>query len=280
MAGASPKAWFITGTSSGIGRRLTEQLLVRGDRVAATARDPRRLDDLARAYPERLRALRLDVADPEAVVAAVDGAWADLGRIDVVVSNAGYGLIGAAEEFSEAQMRRLMDTNFMGSVRLVRAALPHLRAQGGGRILQVSSVGGQVAYPSVSLYHATKWGIEGFLESMAAEVAPFGVQITLVEPGGVKTAFGASADFAEPIAAYEQGAVGEIRRRVKAGGMTAPGDPAKMAAAMIACADLDTAPLRLTLGPDAYTAIHAALTRRLVELEAQKAVAFSTDLAD
>ena len=185
------KNWFITGTSSGFGRLMTERLLARGDRVAATLRKVEALDDLKAQHGERLWVARLDVTDAAAVRRVMDQAFQDLGRIDVVVNNAAYGLVGAAEELTDDQVRLQIDTNLIGSIQVIRAALPHLRAQGGGRVLQVSSEGGQIAYPAFSLYHATKWGIEGFVEAVAQEVAPFGITFTLAEPGPTRTDFGA-----------------------------------------------------------------------------------------
>jgi len=166
------RTWFITGTSSGFGRELTEQLLRRGDTVAATLRSPSRLDDLAAEYGDRLWVRRLDVTDAAAVRRVVDTAFAELGRIDVVISNAGIGIFGAAEEMSDEQIEQQINTNVVGAVQLARAVTPHFREQGGGRILQISSMGGLVAYPGLSIYHLSKWGIEGFFEAYAAEVVP------------------------------------------------------------------------------------------------------------
>ena len=177
------KTWLITGASSGFGRGLAERLLARGDRVVATVRRPEVLDDLKTAYIDRLHVEILDVTDTEAVRRVVDAAFAALGRIDVVVSNAGYAVFGAAEEADDTMVRHVIDTNLVGSIALIRACLPHLRRQGGGRVLQVSSEGGRITYPAFSLYHATKWGIEGFVEAVAKETAPFGIGFTLVEPG-------------------------------------------------------------------------------------------------
>ncbi len=276
----TPRTWFITGTSSGFGRQLAEQLLTRGDRVFATLRKVGALGDLQAAHGDRLRVATLDVTDTGAVRRVVDDAFAGFGRIDVVVSNAGYGLFGAAEELTEAQIRHQLDTNVIGSIALARAALPHLRAQGGGRILQVSSMGGQVAYPALSLYHASKWAIEGFFEAVIQEVAPFGIEVTLVEPGAAATNFGGdSLVHSVPMAAYEDTRVGEFRRTRMANEFPRPGDPSKMAAAMIASVDVTPAPRRLTLGSDAYAKVHEALTQRLAALEAQRDVAFSTDFA-
>ncbi|SCK42853.1 NADP-dependent 3-hydroxy acid dehydrogenase YdfG [Variovorax sp. HW608] len=274
------KTWLITGTSGGFGRALAEQLLARGDRVAATTRKLSALGELAVRFGDRLWRSELDITDNAAIGFVVDKAFADLGRIDVVVSNAGYGLFGAAEEVSDEQLLRQLDVNLLGSMRLVRAVLPHLRAQGGGRILQVSSVGGQVAYPSLSVYHASKWGIEGFIEALIPEVAAFGIQATLVEPGGARTDWaGSSAERAQPLPAYEESTVGAMRRRMAAAGLQAfRGDPQKIAKAMIACADQPQAPRRLALGSDAYEALHSALFARLTALEEQKAIALSTDV--
>ncbi|HSV54309.1 MAG TPA: SDR family oxidoreductase [Burkholderiaceae bacterium] len=274
------KTWLITGTSGGFGRALAEQLLARGDRVAATTRKLSSLDELAARFGDRLWRSELDITHNAAIVGVVGKAFADFGRIDAVVSNAGYGLFGAAEEVSDEQLVRQLDVNLLGSMRLVRAVLPHLRKQGGGRILQVSSVGGQVAYPTLGVYHASKWGIEGFIEALIPEVAPFGIQATLVEPGGARTDWaGANAERAQPLPAYEESTVGAMRRRMAAAGLQAfRGDPQKMAKAMIACADEPQAPRRLALGSDAYEALHSTLNARLAALEIQKTIALSTDV--
>jgi NAD(P)-dependent dehydrogenase (short-subunit alcohol dehydrogenase family) len=271
------KTWFITGTSSGFGRQLTEQLLARGDRVFATLRKPAALDDLKASYPEHLRTAALDVTDAAAVRSVVGQAFTAMGRIDVVANNAAYGLFGAGEEVSDEQIRLQLDTNLLGSIQVIRAALPHLRAQGGGRILQVSSEGGQIAYPSFSLYHATKWGIEGYVESVAQEVAPFGIEFTIAEPGPAKTGFRAGLVRAEPMEVYAPTPAGDVRRAVTSGSFVLPGDPVKMARAMIESTERSPAPRRLVMGSSSFVAIRAALMRRLGELEAQEEVARSTD---
>jgi NAD(P)-dependent dehydrogenase (short-subunit alcohol dehydrogenase family) len=183
------RTWLITGVSSGFGRHLTQQLLDRGDRVVGTVRDTTKVADLAQRYPDTFMAELLDVTDMPAIRNVVDRSFARLGRIDVVISNAGYGLFGAAEELTDAQVEHIVATNLTGSIQSIRASLPHLRRQGGGRIIQISSYGGQVAFAGNSLYHATKWGIEGFVESVAQEVATFGIGMTIVEPGGARTEF-------------------------------------------------------------------------------------------
>ena len=271
------RTWLITGASSGIGRKMAETLLARGERVAATLRRSGALDDLQARHGDRLWVASLDVTDPALVRTVVDRAFGELGHIDVVVSNAGYGLFGAAEEVSDEQIRRQIDTNLVGSIAVIRAALPHLRAQGGGRVLQVSSEGGQVAYPNFSLYHASKWGIEGFVEAVAQEVAPFGIEFTLVEPGPTRTGFGTALDSPPPMAVYENTPAGEVRRAVATGAFALKGDAGRMAQAMIDVAGISPAPRRLTLGSQAYASVHAALTARLAALEAQRETALSAD---
>jgi len=275
------KTWFITGTSSGFGRELAEQLLERGDRVAATARKPEVLDDLAARAGGRLWRAALDVTDREAVRATFSAAAESLGRVDVVVSNAGYGLFGAAEEVSDDQIDRQIATNLTASIQLARAAIPHLRRQGGGRIVQIASIGGQVAFPAMSLYHATKWGIEGFWESASAELAPFGIDVMLVEPGVSRTNFGAgSSVWGAPLPAYADGPSGQLRKMMSGElpALPAPGDPVKVAAAIIKAADNDTVPFRLTLGSDAWTMGTNALSTRLTALEEAKDLSYSTDV--
>jgi NAD(P)-dependent dehydrogenase (short-subunit alcohol dehydrogenase family) len=273
----SPKTWFITGTSSGFGRAMTEKLLARGDRVAATLRQIKSLDDLKAKYGDRLWIATLDVTDSDAVRAVVGRAFAELGRIDVVVSNAGYGLFGAGEEVSDAQIRQQIDTNLIGSIAVIRAALPHLRAQGGGRIIQVSSEGGQIAYPNFGLYHATKWGIEGFVEAVAQEVAPFDIEFTIAEPGASRTDFGRGLALAPTMDVYDNTPAGDVRRLVASGSFPVKGDPDKMAQAMIDSVDANPAPKRLAMGSSSYEAIRAALLDRLAVLEAHKAITLSTD---
>jgi len=277
------KTWFITGTSSGFGRQLVEQVLERGDRVAATARRTESLDDLAAAYGERLWRASLDVTDTPRTREVVAKAFDDLGKIDVVVSNAGYGLFGAAEEVSDEQLERQVATNLLAPIHLARAVIPRLRAQGGGRIVQVSSVGGLIAFPAMSLYHATKWGIEGFWESTAADIAGFDIGVTLVEPGVARTGFGGpSADMGTPLAAYDDAPPGHLRRMLSGElpPMDAPGDPAKIARAIVDSVDQTPAPKRLTLGSDAYALATTALRERLSALEAARDLAYSTDADD
>ena len=272
------KTWFITGTSTGFGREMTERLLERGDRVAATLRTPGTLDALRTKHGDRLWVAQLDVTDGVAVRTVVDRAFAELGRIDVVVNNAGYGLFGAAEEVTDEQIRHQIDTNVLGSIQVIRAALPHLRAQGGGRILQFSSAGGQVAYPSFSVYHATKWAVEGFVESVSQEVASFGIDFTLVEPGATGTAFGTGLVRPPTMAEYDATPAGDVRRGIESGAFPVKGDVVKMVRAILDSVDQKPAPRRLALGSDTYAHVRAALVDRLERLDAQKELALSMDV--
>jgi NAD(P)-dependent dehydrogenase (short-subunit alcohol dehydrogenase family) len=271
------KTWFITGTSSGLGRSMTERLLDRGDHVIATVRRVDALADLQQKHPESLSVMRLDLTDSDGIRVTVDKAFRHLGRIDVVISNAAYGLVGAAEELTDAQIDRQIATNLTGSIQLIRAVLPHLRQQGGGRIVQISSEGGQVVYPAFSLYHATKWGIEGFVETVAQEVAPFGIDFMIVEPGPTATKFGAGIVMAPPIVAYQGTPAGAVRRAVKERTFEIKGDAGRTAGAIIAAADSEKPPLRLPLGGTAYTNLTRELAQRLAGIEAQRDVAFSAD---
>lgn len=275
----SRQSWLITGVSSGFGAELARRLLADGDRVAGTVRKIDAAKELQAAYTDTFRPYVADVTDVEALRAAVDYAFADAGRIDVVVSNAGYGLTGAAEELSDEQIDRQIATNLTGSIQFGRAVIPHLRKQGGGRIVQLSSGGGQATFPGVSLYHATKWGIEGFWESTAQEIEAFGIDVLLVEPGGARTDFnGRSGDAGTPLAAYDDTPYGKMRAEGQ--WSTPPGDPGRMADAMIAAARSDAPPRRLVLGSDSYTAVSGALEARLAEVTSQKESASLTDADD
>jgi NAD(P)-dependent dehydrogenase (short-subunit alcohol dehydrogenase family) len=274
----SQRTWLITGVSSGFGRELTDQLLARGDRVVGTVRDVGKVADLVKRYPKTFHAETLDVTNVAAIRDVVDRSFARLGRIDVIVSNAGYGLFGAAEELSDEQIDHIIATNLVGSIQLVRAALPHLRAQGGGRIIQMSTYGGQVAFAGNSMYHATKWGIEGFVESVAQEVASFGIGMTIVEPGGARTEFRyGSAQVAELMPIYDDTPAHSFLRMLDPKNGLAPGDPARMAARIIESADVEPAPLRMVLGSQALASTLTTLRKRIASFEAQTELAASTD---
>ena len=242
--------------------------------MAATLRRPGQLDDLAAQYGDRLWVRALDVTDTGQLRRVVRQAFADLGRIDVVVSNAGYGVFGAAEDLSDAQVEAVISTNLTASIQLARAVLPYLRAQGGGLLMQMSSMGGHIAFPAFSMYHATKWGIEGFYESLAAEVEPFGINTMLVEPGMIRTSFYQAATRVPASRAYQGTPVDRDALPLE----EMPGDQAKVVAAMIAAALSPDPPRRLLLGSDAYRLVHAALTARLADFEAQQDLAASTDV--
>jgi NAD(P)-dependent dehydrogenase (short-subunit alcohol dehydrogenase family) len=256
---------------------LVERALARGDRVIATLRKAGALDDLAARHGDTLQTLRVDLTDVDGLREAVDQAFANAGHIDVVVSNAGYGLVGAAEELTDAQIARQLATNLTGSIQLIRAVLPHLRRQGGGRIVQVSSEGGQVTYPAFSLYHATKWGIEGFVEAVAQEVAGFGIDFILAEPGPTDTRFGAGIDMAQAMPEYANTPAGMVRHAVESRGFPLTGDAGRTADVMLRVIDLPHPPLRLALGSVAYGHIKPALVERLRVLEAHKEDAYWAD---
>lgn len=263
--------WFITGINRGLGRHLAQQLLANGNKVFGTTRQLEQLADLKAIYPKQLFIAELDLTDAVAIRSVVARAFAGLGRIDAIVSNAGYSLVAAAEEASDAEIKQQLDTNLLGSIHLARAALPHLRTQGGGRLIQVSSSAGQSSIPGVSLYVASKWGIEGFYEALATEIAPFNIEVTLAEPGGIRTGFAAQAVMGQELAAYRDTPAGLVRQFVAGGFPDAPGDPARMASMIIDSFAQSPAPFRLVLGSDSYTTMKADLERRLAQVEAQAA---------
>src|SRR3984893_17241405 len=218
------KTWFITGTSRGFGREWAVAALDRGDKVAATARNLASLDDLVAKYGDAILPIALDVTDRDADFAAVKRAHEHFGRLDIIVNNAGYGHFGMVEEVSEAEIRAQLETNVLGALWVTQAALPYLREQGSGHILQVSSIGGISAFMNTGAYHASKWALEGFSQSLAQEVAGFGVKVTLIEPTGYATDWaGSSAKHATPLPAYEQVRDQAGQRRAR---RFAPGDPA------------------------------------------------------
>jgi NAD(P)-dependent dehydrogenase (short-subunit alcohol dehydrogenase family) len=242
-----PKTWFITGASRGFGREWSIAALERGDTVAATARDTGTLDDLVDRFGDKVLPLRLDVTDRDAVLAAVQEAHERFGGLDVVVNNAGYGQFGMIEEISEAEARAQFDTNVFGALFVTQAALPYLRAQGSGHIVQVSSIGGISAFPNIGIYNASKWALEAFSQSLAAEVADFGVKVTIVEPGAYATDWGgSSARHATPNPAYDDfREKAAAARRARSGD---PGDPVATREAILAVVDAENPPLRIFFG--------------------------------
>lgn len=259
------KIWFVTGSSRGLGRRFVEAALSRGDRVAATARRIDGFDDLVGTYGDAVLPLELDVTDRAAVFACVARAKEHFGRLDVVVNNAGYAQVGAVEELTEGQLRDQVETNLFGAVWVIQAVLPHLREQGSGHIVQLSSVAGVIAMPLGGAYHASKWALEGLNEALAREVADFGIKVTVIEPGGFATRDGrnpeplANGFLAEPNPAYDA-----HRRRAAGFGASMPaGDPAAAARALLKLVDADNPPLRVLFGQGFHELIEQVYADRL-----------------
>src|ERR1700689_4013538 len=241
------KTWFITGTSRGFGREWTKAALERGDRVAATARDTSTLDDLRAEHGDALLALALDVIDRDAAFGTVARAHERFGRLDIVVNNAGYGHFGMVEELSEAEIRAQLETNVLGALWVTQAALPYLREQGSGHILQVSSIGGISAFMNTGAYHASKWALEGLSQSLSQEVADFGVKVTLIEPAGYSTDWsGSSAKHSAELPAYDK--VREQALASRKARFTKPGEPTATRQAILPLVDTENPPLRLFLG--------------------------------
>ncbi len=270
--------WFITGTSSGFGRAFAEHALAGGHAVVATARNPAALQDLVAAAPERVLAVALDVTRPGDAEAAVKAAVDRFGRIDVLVNNAGYGIVGAVEETSDAELRALMETNFFGAVAVTRAALPVLRAQRGGAVVNISSLGGQLSFAGFGAYSASKFAIEGLSEALAQELAPFGVKVLIVEPGQFRTNLAGTAMRHMPEIDAYGAAVGPTRAFAHTMHGTQVGDPRKAAAAVERALAAPATPLRLALGADAVDAIRGHGERLLADLAAWEAVARDTAL--
>jgi NAD(P)-dependent dehydrogenase (short-subunit alcohol dehydrogenase family) len=261
------QVWLITGSSRGLGRQLAEAVLTEGHRLLATARDPSQLADLVDRYGDRIRAFALDVTDEQAARDAINAAVEAFGRLDVLVNNAGYGNIGSIEDTELANFRAQIETNLFGVINVTKAAIPVLREQGSGHIIQLSSVGGRVGAMGRAPYSAAKWGVEGFSEVLAKEMGPLGVRVTIIEPGGFRTDFaGSSTTIAEGRPEYDStvGAAARFQRRYDG---AQPGDPAKAAAVIVQLASLDEPPFRLLLGSDAVRIVEQA---DLAKLEADR----------
>jgi NAD(P)-dependent dehydrogenase (short-subunit alcohol dehydrogenase family) len=260
----SARTWFITGSSRGFGREWAIAALERGDSVAATARDTGSLDDLVERFGDRVLPLKLDVTDRAAVFDAVETAHRRFGRLDVVVNNAGYGQFGLIEEISEAEARAQFETNVFGALWVTQAALPILREQGSGHILQVSSIGGISAFPNIGIYNASKWALEAFSQSLAQEVAGFGVKVTLIEPGGYSTDWGgSSAKHAAPLAAYDE--FREQAAEARKARIGTPGDPVATREAVLKVVDAEHPPLRIFFGDGPLRTATADYESRLAE---------------
>lgn len=270
------KVWFITGSSRGLGRNLTEAVLRSGDKVVATARNISQLEGLVAEFGEQIYPVALDVTDYEQVYHVVAGAVAHFGRIDVLVNNAGFGIIGAAEAYTEEQVRSQLETNLYAPIEITRAVLPYMRKQGDGRILQISSVGGRVGNVGLTMYQAAKFGLGGFTEALAKEVAPLGIYVTSVEPGGFRTDWaGASMTYAREIEGYEM--VNQRTDYFKSGKFVPVGDPEKAADVMVALAAHPAPPVHLVLGSEAIGILRSADEARKTEMEEWEHVSLSTD---
>lgn len=272
------KVWLVTGSASGLGRNIAEAVLASGDRLIATARDPRRLEDLVKKYGDQVRTAALDVVDESAAQAAVQMAVSAFGRLDVVVNNAGYGDIAPFEQLSSERFKAVVDTNFYGVVNVSRAAIPIMRKQKSGCILQISSVGGRLARPGSSPYHAAKWAVGGFTESLAQEVAPFGVKVCALEPGGMRTNWGvrANQDTPDLLPDYEP-SVGAVAKALKSYWGHEMSDPVKVAQVVLHLAASDRLPAHLLIGSDAVRFAGEAEATRAAEAAQWREISLSTD---
>jgi NAD(P)-dependent dehydrogenase (short-subunit alcohol dehydrogenase family) len=276
---ANQRVWLITGASRGLGRSIAEVVLAHGDLLAATARDPQQLAPLVQQYGNSVLPLALDVQDAQQAKAAVAVTAKHFGHIDILVNNAGYGLIGAFEEMPPEQFKGQIDTNFWGVIHLTRAVLTLMRKQGSGRILQVTSIGGRVAGPGLSGYHAAKFAVEGFSEALAQEVKPLGIQVCLVEPGGFRTDWGGtSMSYASEMEVYKD-SVGR-RRAFMQSGYVFPGDPQKAAQAILELTAMEQMPLRQPLGTDASIYLKFGYEQSVAELAQTTPLALTTDHDD
>ncbi len=254
------RTWFITGTSRGFGREWAQAALERGDSVVGTARDPGTLQELAALHPQSFVAMALDVTDRDAVFRTVEQANRHFGGLDIVVNNAGYGQFGMIEELSEQDVRDQLETNLMGALWVTQAALPHLRARGAGHIVQVSSIGGITAFQGVGVYHASKWALEGFSQALAQEVRDFGINVTLIEPGGFSTDWGGSSARRAPrLEAYAPVHAQSDARRAR----NVPGDPVASAQALMRVVDAPVPPLRCFFGAHVLALAEADYASRL-----------------
>ena len=273
------KVWLVTGSASGLGRNIAEAVLASGERLVATARDPRRLEDLVEKYGDQVRTAPLDVVDEDAAYAAVQVAVDAFGRLDVVVNNAGYGDIAPFEQVSSKRFKAVVDTNFYGVVNVTRAALPIMRKQKSGYILQISSVGGRLALPGSAAYHAAKWAVGGFTEALAQEVAPFGVKVCALEPGGMRTNWGARAnkDIPDLLPDYEP-SVGAVIESLKPLWGRENSEPAKVAQVVLRLAASDRLPAHLLLGSDAVQYAGQAEAARAADADRWREMSVSTDV--
>jgi NAD(P)-dependent dehydrogenase (short-subunit alcohol dehydrogenase family) len=274
---SSTQVWLITGSSRGLGRALSEVVLDAGHSLVATAREPRQLDDLVERFGDRVRALELDVTDPQAAVRVVNETVRSFGRIDVLCNNAGYGNVGPIEDTSIEDFRAQIETNLFGVIYLTKAALPFMREQHAGRILQCSSIGGRIGAMGRAPYSAAKFGVEGFSEVLAKETAPLGIKVTIIEPGGFRTDFAGTStviNAGQEAYASTVGATAAFQRKFN--GMQ-PGDPVKAARAILQIAATDDPPLRLLLGSDAVEGVEKADRAKTESDRTWRSLSLSTD---
>lgn len=276
---AEPRVWLVTGSSRGLGRALAEAVLVAGHRLVATARQPGRLDDLVERHPARAVAVALDVSDRAQAEAAIRAAVDSFGRLDVLVDNAGYANVNAIEDFTEEDFRAQIETNLWGVITVTRAALPVLRAQRSGHVIQISSIGGRDTAPGVGPYQTAKWAVEGYSGVLQKEVAPLGIQVTLIEPGGFRTDWVGSSVTVHDIREDDRPSVGRLAE-MRGWGALAMGDPVKAAQAILRITEVEVPPLRLLLGSDADAMARAADRARIASDEEWKELTLSTDADD
>lgn len=272
------RVWLITGSSRGLGRELATAVLAAGHRLVATARTPADLDDLVATYGDRVCAVALGVTDPAAARAAVAAATAAFGGLDVVVNNAGYANVSAIENVAEGDFRAQIETDFFGVVHVTRAALPVLRAQGAGHIIQISSIGGRGGSPGLGAYQSAKWAVGGFSEVLAKEVGPLGIRVTVVEPGGMRTDWAGASMRVDDVRPAYRATVGAFAAQFRGQGDLAQGDPVKVALAILQVASMSEPPLRLLLGSDAVFLAGAIAAARAGEDAAWRTLSLSTDV--
>jgi len=274
------KVWLVTGSASGLGRNIAEAVLESGNRLVATARHPKRLEDLVEKFGDRVRTAPLDVADERAAYGAVQAAVDAFDRLDVVVNNAGYGDVAPFEQLDSERFKAVIDTNFYGVVHVTRAALPIMRKQKSGCILQISSVGGRLALPGSTAYHAAKWAVGGFTESLAQEVAPFGVKVCAIEPGGMRTSWGVRAhkDTPDLLPDYEP-SVGAVVRALHSHWGQENSDPVRVAQVILRLADSERLPAHLLIGSDAVRYAGEAEAARAADAERWREISVSTDVS-
>jgi NAD(P)-dependent dehydrogenase (short-subunit alcohol dehydrogenase family) len=271
------QVWLITGSSRGLGRAVAEAVLDAGHKLVATARDPAQLDALAERYGDRVRRVALDVTDPDAAADAIAATVEAFTRLDVLVNNAGYGDIGSIEDTSLEDIRAQIETNLFGVINVTKAAIPLMREQGSGHIIQLSSVGGRVGAMGRAPYSAAKFGVEGFSESLAKETAPLGIKVTIIEPGGFRTDFAGSSTTMRPGRPEYDSTIGAAARFQRDYNGAQPGDPGKAAAVILEVASLDVPPLRLLLGSDAVRFVEQADLARIESDREWRHVSVSTD---